>query len=83
MKYESLFFLSASPMLYFENNESQIIQHFKESAERGDVNAQYNLGIAYSNGKDVQLDHIKAVEWFRKAAEQGHDLAALFQRLCD
>jgi TPR repeat protein len=39
------------------------------SAEKGDAIAQYNLGYMYCNG--VSQDFAKAVEWYRKAAEQG------------
>jgi TPR repeat protein len=42
-------------------------------AERGDVKAQYELGLLYFNGKKgVPKDNAKAAEWFRKATEQGH-----------
>lgn len=40
-------------------------------ADRGDVQAQYNLGLMYNNGRGVEQDYSQAAEWFRKAAEQG------------
>jgi uncharacterized protein len=40
-------------------------------AERGDANAQFNVGLLYAGGKGVPQDHKKAAEWYRKAAEQG------------
>ena len=33
--------------------------------------AQRALGVMYSKGLGVEQDHAKAVEWTRKAAEQG------------
>jgi TPR repeat protein len=30
----------------------------------------YNLGIAYANGRGVPKDYVEAVKWVRKAAEQ-------------
>ncbi len=42
------------------------------SAERGDTDAQYKLGVCYSTGEGVKQDYAEAVKWFRKAAEQGH-----------
>jgi TPR repeat protein len=42
------------------------------TAEQGDAQAQYNLGIMYDNGQDVPQDYTAAASWYRKAAEQGH-----------
>ena len=35
------------------------------------LDAQYNLGVAYSNGEGVEQDYAEAVKWWRLAAEQG------------
>jgi TPR repeat protein len=40
-------------------------------AERGDVNAQFELGERYATGRGVSQNHIEAAKWFRKAADQG------------
>ena len=42
------------------------------SAEQGDAEAQYNLGLMYYSGDDVPQDYEKAFELFTKSAEQGH-----------
>jgi len=34
---------------------------------------QYKLGLRYYNGNETEQDYIKAVHWFTKAAEQGHE----------
>jgi len=39
-------------------------------AQAGDAVAQFELGRRYEEGKEVAQDDAKAVEWFRKAAEQ-------------
>lgn len=39
--------------------------------------ALYQLGAMYKNGCGVTQDYVQAVFWFRKAAEQGHELAQL------
>jgi len=44
----------------------------RKAAERGDKDAQYNLGECYFEGTGVPEDEAEAVIWFRKAAEQGH-----------
>ena len=48
-----------------------------QKAESGDVEAQYQMGLSYmplDDGKDA--DFTKAFEWFRQAAEKGHQMAA-------
>ena len=40
-------------------------------AEQGDAKAQFNLGVAYDDGKIVARDYKEAVKWYTKAAEQG------------
>ncbi len=34
--------------------------------------AQNNLGVMYDNGQGVPQDYKKAVEWYARAADQGH-----------
>ncbi len=40
-------------------------------AQRGDANAQFNVGLLYANGKGVPKDDRQAAEWYGKAALQG------------
>jgi len=44
---------------------------WKQSAEQGNVRAQYFLGVMYKTGKGVPKDDFKAVHWYTKAAKQG------------
>ena len=46
-------------------------------ADRGDADAQFNLGLLYNKGKGVPQNYAEAMIWFRKAAEQGHPVAKL------
>jgi hypothetical protein len=46
-------------------------QWYREAAENGDPNAQYNLGTMHYHGRGVSQDSAEAARWFRKAAEQG------------
>ena len=41
-------------------------------AEKGNVKAQFNLGLMYDSGMGVSQDYKKALNWYRKAADQGH-----------
>lgn len=40
-------------------------------AEQGHPQAQYMLGLYYSEGSGVLQDHISAFHWFKKSADQG------------
>lgn len=41
-----------------------------QRATKGDVKAQYDLGNCFYYGLGIEQSYEKAVEWFRKAAEQ-------------
>ncbi|HEX8491297.1 MAG TPA: tetratricopeptide repeat protein [Pyrinomonadaceae bacterium] len=43
-----------------------------KNAGRGNVDAQNEVGIAYSEGKGVKPNQRKAVHWFRMSAEGGY-----------
>jgi len=42
------------------------------SGETRTAEGQYRIGWRYFKGDDVPQDKEKAVEWFRRSAEQGH-----------
>lgn len=44
---------------------------FKPLAEKGDADAQYNLGIMLENGQGLPRDDAGAARWYRMAAERG------------
>ena len=64
---------------------ARAVQEWRGPAAAGDADAQFNLGQAYKLGRGVPTDQGIAIEWFRKAALQGHPKAqdnyglALFQ----
>jgi TPR repeat protein len=51
--------------------DSKISQEIGQ-AKKGNVDAQYSLGVRYLKGDGVEKNPSKAVEWIRKAAEQDH-----------
>jgi len=53
-----------------------------EAAEKGDAEAQYNLGFCYYVGRGVSEDYEKAFYWYTKAAERGHAEAQHCLGLC-
>ena len=44
---------------------------WKQLAEEGKAEAQYNLGLMYSLGKDIARNDPEAVKWYLRAAQQG------------
>ena len=44
---------------------------FLPPAQAGDASAQNSLGELYDKGQGMPQDQAEAVEWYRKAAEQG------------
>ena len=55
---------------------------FRDLAEMGSAQAQYNLGVCYENGEGVEKDSAEAMKWYRIASEQGHkDAETALQKL--
>jgi cell division septation protein DedD len=52
------------------------VGEWRPLADRGDPDAQYNLGQAYKMGRGVPADLRIAQTWYEKAAQQGHPQAA-------
>ena len=70
------------------DNASQLnVDKIKEAACQGDPEAQYTLGLVYVSGngdpsKQTAENSEKAVEWFRKAAENNHVKAQFILATC-
>lgn len=56
----------------FEN----AVKQWREPALKGDADAQFNLGQAYKMGRGVETDLNVALDWYKRAAAQGHLQAA-------
>jgi TPR repeat protein/predicted acylesterase/phospholipase RssA/ankyrin repeat protein len=58
-------------------NYSEAIKWYKKAAEAEDEQkeAQYQLGLIYENGLDVEKNYNEAALWFTKAVKNGHDEA--------
>ena len=57
---------------YEQNEYDKALPLFKQLAEQGAAEGQYNLGRMYLHGYGVTKDYQKAIEWFHKAVEQGN-----------
>ncbi len=53
-------------------HDSEASRALRSSAEQGDQEAQFDLGLMYDLGDGVPEDDAEAVRWYRLAAEQGH-----------
>jgi len=54
------------------DTDAQFFLKYHKAATKGDVEAQYKLGLMYLKGRGVQKDHEEAVSWLTLAAAQGH-----------
>ena len=57
--------------------ERKAFDQAKAKADKGDAQAQLQLGSLYATGAGVPRDSVKAFKWHRKAAEQGEAPAQL------
>jgi len=56
---------------YQAGRYQEAYQSWLPLAQKGDANAQYNLGLLYRNGQGVKQDDRQALVWFSQAAQQG------------
>lgn len=68
---------------YRTGNYRDAFKEWSEAAQRGDVDAQYNLGCLYARGEGVPQNNAWAADWLQRAADQNDIDAAtwlLFSR---
>jgi len=58
------------------------VQQLTPLAEKGDAEAQNNLGVRYATGRGVPKDDVEAVKWLRKAADQNYAEAQCSLGVC-
>jgi TPR repeat protein len=58
-----------------QDAHTKSLQEFTPLAAKGDVAAQFKVGLIYYKGQGVQPNYPEALNWFKKAALQGHPLA--------
>ena len=52
--------------------EDEHMAQYREAAEQGDAEAQYQLGLGYVTSLDFEPNPAEALNWWRKAAVQQH-----------
>ncbi len=63
------------PLVGGQESDRELFKLTKARAEKGDAEAQFNLGDMYSKGDGVPEDDREAVKWLHKSAEQGYATA--------
>ncbi len=62
-----------SGMAAFARDDYQAaLLEWRPLAEKGQAEAQFNLGALYDQGLGVQQDYTQAAVWYQRAAAQGH-----------
>lgn len=59
---------------------AEAIKWFTKAANQGDKNAQFNLGVCYSEGKGCVPDLQKAAYWYKKSGKAQAELSRLYER---
>jgi cell division septation protein DedD len=62
---------------WMAGNFTGAVAEWRPLADKGDADAQYNLGQAYKLGRGVPIDLALAKSWYEKAAQQGHEQAQI------
>ena len=65
----------ATPAPKLTDDHHFAVQLYQESAENGDSDAQYKLGLLYLTGNGALQDFAEAAKWLKLAAERGYALA--------
>ncbi len=56
--------------------DSPSLEQMRVAAEHGNADAQLEMGILYEFGYNMPKNHVTALAWYLRAAEQGNVLAA-------
>jgi TPR repeat protein len=62
-------------------NDPAVAEEFLDAATRGEVDAQYGMGLIYAEGRGVEQDEAKAYFWLTLAMEQGDKDAEVLRRV--
>jgi TPR repeat protein len=62
-------------------NDPVVAAEFLRAAKKGDVDAQYGMGLIYAEGRGVEQDEAKAFYWLTCAIEQGDSGAVVLRKV--
>ena len=67
---------------YNNSNYSEAVKYYRQAADKGNAQAQFDLGSCYERGRGVSRDLAEAFKWYKKSAEQGNKFAQYSLSLC-
>lgn len=67
-------------LVLFRNDPSKV-PPILEAAQRGEVDAQYAMGMVYAEGRGVPIDLAQAHYWLSRAVDQGDRDAVLLRNI--
>lgn len=62
----------SSGMAFARDDHQIALAEWQPLAEKGQADAQFNLGVLYDQGLGVARDYAQAAHWYQKAALQGY-----------
>ena len=76
---EACQWVSAHSSLYSstEEEKQKVFRCWNKAAENGNPMAQWTVGRYYKKGEYTEQNYNKAMEWFRKSADQGYEKAIM------
>ena len=72
-------------LAYTRGDYAAALKIFVPLAEQGNAEAEYSVGVIYSNGRGLPQSYVEAAKWFHRAADKGqagaqYDLGVLFAK---
>lgn len=67
-------------LILLRNDPSAVVR-IREAAERGEVDAQYAMGLVYAEGRGVEIDLAQAHYWLSLAVAQGDRDAEMLRNI--
>jgi len=63
---------AAGEAAYKLGNMGEAAAWYRQAAEKGDIPAQFSMGVMYDTGQGVAQNYQQAILWYGKAAEHGN-----------
>lgn len=67
--------LVSARQAYEAKDYTAAMERYRRAAAKGNAEANFMIGLMYSNGEGVERSNEEAIAWYRKAADAGHRAA--------